>query len=152
MAEPLGTDKTLPAGQDLRLKAEDADDLAVISACLQDAIVRDEDLAYDRRGHRFALIASRYCRESGDSRRARSLLRFDSVLSVQCRDWTARAPEAAARPLLALDVAPRDEGAADITLIFGGGGMIRLGVECIDVILKDLGQSWATGTRPDHGL
>lgn len=146
------TDALGPNLSELRLKAEDADDLAVISACLQDAIVRDEDLAYDRRGHRFALIASRYCRDSADGRRALCLLRFDSVLSVQCRDWTARPPGAAARPLLALDIAPGAEGAADITLIFGGGGMIRLGVECIDAILKDMGQSWTSGTRPDHGV
>ncbi len=40
-------------GAALKLRAEDCDDLAVISACLQDALVPVRDLAYDRVEHTF---------------------------------------------------------------------------------------------------
>src|SRR5438270_7952120 len=49
-----------PSDRELRLRAEDADDLAVISACLQDALVSVRDLAYDRDARCFMLVANRF--------------------------------------------------------------------------------------------
>src|SRR5215467_5262114 len=61
--------KAQPAEPGLRLKAEDDDDLAVISACVQDALVSVRDLAYDREARTFVLVANRFRWEAakGDS-------------------------------------------------------------------------------------
>src|ERR1700675_4394679 len=54
-----------PPEAELRLRAEDAEDLAVISACLQDALVSVRDLAYDRDARIFVLVANRFRWEGG---------------------------------------------------------------------------------------
>ncbi len=57
--------KGAPPAAELRLRAEDAEDLAVISACLQDALVSVRDLAYDRDSRTFVLVANRFRWEAG---------------------------------------------------------------------------------------
>jgi hypothetical protein len=48
------------AGAALKLRAEDADDLAVLSACLQDALVPVRDLAYVADQKIFVFVANRF--------------------------------------------------------------------------------------------
>src|ERR1700759_2356224 len=48
----------------LRLRAEDAEDLAVISAVVQDALISVKDLTWERAEHRFTLVANRFRWES----------------------------------------------------------------------------------------
>ena len=50
----------MPPDGPLRLRAEDAEDLAIISACVQDALVSVRDLAYDREARTFVLVANRF--------------------------------------------------------------------------------------------
>src|SRR5258707_7154439 len=50
----------VPPEAGLRLRAEDADDLAVISACLQDALVSVRGLAYDCEARSFVFVANRF--------------------------------------------------------------------------------------------
>ena len=59
-----------PSDPELRLRAEDAEDLAVISACLQDALVSVRDLAYDRAARNFMLVANRFRWEGGAGEQA----------------------------------------------------------------------------------
>src|SRR5213079_3395622 len=59
----------VPPDGPLRLRAEDAEDLAVISACLQDALVSVRDLAYDREGRTFVLVANRFRWEAREAER-----------------------------------------------------------------------------------
>src|SRR5580765_8188258 len=54
-----------PPQGELRLRAEDGEDLAVISACLQDALVAVRDLAYDQGARNFVLVANRFRWEGG---------------------------------------------------------------------------------------
>ena len=53
------------AGAALKLRAEDTEDLAVISACLQDALVAVRDLAYAREDRSFLFVANRFRWENG---------------------------------------------------------------------------------------
>jgi hypothetical protein len=57
MQAPL---ETGASGRGLRLRAEDAEDIAVISACLQDSLVPIRDLAYDQAARNFVLVANRF--------------------------------------------------------------------------------------------
>ena len=75
-----------------RLIAFDADDLAVIAANLQDALIRVGDMAYLPRSKQFAMVAARFdwvgaaARKTGSSccERCRTGLHFGRVLKVSC--------------------------------------------------------------------
>ena len=150
----------------LRLRAEDARDLEVISACLQDAVTRRRDMAYRRREHRFAAIFNRFRweREAGGGRgggagsgspprhqRIRTGVHFDGCLAVRSRGL-GRMGADAVLSLLAIDCRPGDDGAAEIVLEFAGGAAILMHLECIDCRLRDMSEPWQARARPDHRL
>lgn len=136
----------------LKLMALDEEDLAILSAHLQDAVLRAGDLVYLARERRFALAARRFDWEGADiglNRRRLAALHFDKVTAVQRLNISPRAPDAAFS-LLAMTYAAGDAPAGQVTLQFSGGAAIRLDVECIEAQLKDLGPMWETQSRPDH--
>lgn len=127
----------------LTLLAADAGDLPPLSALVQDAIVRAGDVAWDRRGRRLVLIASRYRWEAGDKTRVRTALRIGSVLAVQQIRWP-RDPDTI---LDLLAIAGSDDA---MTLAFAGGTSLRARVECIDMVLEDLSLAWGVRHVPGH--
>ncbi|MNL66865.1 hypothetical protein D3C87_1913940 [compost metagenome] len=54
--------------------------------------------------------------------------------------------------LLAITFQPIDGPAGIIELSFAGGGTVRLGVECLEARLSDLGAAWAASAKPAHAL
>jgi len=140
-----------------KLLAEDAEDLTILSARLQDAVARLGDFAWLPRQHRFAGVVNRLKWESGGKERVRAGLHFDGVLAVKSHNVKLGAKEAVVS-ILALTFTPRkvEEGAPNdpggvIELVLAGGGAIRLEVECIDAALADLTQPWTAIATPDHG-
>ena len=128
----------------LMLLASDASDVPVLSALMQDAIVRAGDIAWDGRRRRLVLLASRYRWEARQMLRVRSALRIDAVLAVQRQGW----PQDENAPLALLTV----NAAGDyITLTFAGGASLRAKVECIDAVLEDMSPDWDVRYRPEHG-
>jgi hypothetical protein len=148
--EPEGENKPL------RLRAEDADDLAVISACLQDALVVVSDFGFDPEAHRFMFVANRFRWEggapaaAGDGGFERTLcgVAFDKVSAVSYRGFR-RAEAERILSLLALRPGRREAGAF-IDLEFAGGAAVRLEVGGIACVLRDLGEPWPTAFLPDH--
>ena len=68
----------------LRLTARDADDLNVISAQMQDAVLRFADLDFNAKKRRFTLVANRFAWDDAQAKtRRRTGLHFDFVKSVQ---------------------------------------------------------------------
>jgi hypothetical protein len=139
----------------LKLLAQDAEDLAVISAHVQDAILRIGDMAYLPKSRRFAAVVNRYCWEGcpdGEiGERTRSGLHFDGVLKVQSLNVKRDNPDAVVE-LLALKFQPIGDGAGYIDLLLAGGGCIRLEVEAIDAVLRDVSPAWKARARPAHSL
>ena len=142
--------------QVLALFAEDAEDLQVISARLQDAVAKVKDLVYLPKSRRFACLFNRFKweeaeRKGGGDLRVQAGLHFDSVLSARSKNLRNDAPDAVVS-LLAIEFTPKggDDPAGAIELLFAGGGTIRLEVECIDAGLQDLGSVWAARGRPEH--
>lgn len=135
----------------LKLVALDQEDLAVVSAHLQDAVIKFADIAWLAKEKRFALVCNRFdweAAEGGQRRRRRTGLRFDRVSKVQHR-MPARDPDA----VLNLLAVTFDEGEAPsgaVTLVFSGGGAIRLEVECLECEMRDLGPMWETPSTPRH--
>jgi hypothetical protein len=134
----------------LKLRGEDEEDIAVISAILQDALVAISEMAWIPEERRFALVANRFRWEppaSGprqDFERRLSGLRFDGVRVVQRRGFHPREGDR----LLVLLAIRAEDGA--IRLDFAGGSSIRLEVDRILCHLDDLGEPWPTRWRPKH--
>lgn len=137
----------------LRLRAEDTDDLAVLSSHLQDAILKVGDLAMLPRDRRFAFVANRFMWERAGPRppylRTRSGVAIGGVLKVQSQRIRQDAPEAVLN-LLALVWTPGTDGAGVLTLEFAGGGAIRIEAECLDIEMSDLAEPWDTQAKPRH--
>ena len=143
----------------LRLRAEDADDLAVISAVVQDALVSVKDLTYDHRERRFMLVANRFRWESKPANadengidgaaifeRTWCALSFALVETILYRGFRRRDDE---RILSLLAIRPGEE-AGTIDLEFAGGAGVRLGVSAIEAHVTDIGEAWPTVWQPDH--
>jgi hypothetical protein len=138
----------------LRLAAGDAEDLQILSARLQDAVLKLKDVSWQPRKHRFAAVVNRLKWEEGGKTRVRAGLHFDSVLKVQSHKVKLGAGEAVI-DLLAVTFTPgTPDGGEDpggvVELVLAGGGAIRLTVECIEAELADLTQPWAALGTPDH--
>ena len=145
----------MPPDGPLRLRAEDAEDLAVISACVQDALVSVRDLAYDREARTFVLVANRFRWEAakGDSQarhfeRTLCAIAFAEVENVVYRGFQ-RSEEDRILCLLAVRHADT-EGGATIDLDFSGRATIRLTAAAIRCRARDLGEPWPTAFHPDH--
>ena len=136
----------------LRLLAEDEDDLAVISAALQDAVAKVGDFEWDARGRRFTLALNRYLWETPGGllgNRVRAGLQFGSVLAVKSRNLRRDPPDAVIE-LLALRFEPGEAPGGSIRLAFAGGGDVVLTVECVDAALADVSPPWPTPSTPAH--
>ncbi len=138
----------------LKLVALDADDLAVVSAHLQDAIVRVGDIAYLPGERRFALAARRFDWEAGPAdppRRRLTGVHFERVLAARTRGIDRSNPDAVLN-LLAITFETTDEPSGTATLVFADGSAIQLDLECIETQMKDLGPVWEAEGRPHHDL
>ncbi|KRA95068.1 hypothetical protein ASD83_19825 [Devosia sp. Root685] len=141
---------------DLKLLALDTEDLAVLSAHVQDAVVRVVDMGYARGDKRFALLMNRYDWTEDKPRskglRKRSGLHFDRVQSVAYAGFDPASAEGVLN-LLALSFVPSPDGVSGVVEItFAGGGTVRLTVEVLEARLADLGAAWAAAAKPGHKL
>jgi hypothetical protein len=138
----------------LRLRAEDAEDLAVISAALQDAVAKVGDIAYEPRARRLTIALNRYRWEGEGARpaggeRVRAALQLGGVLSVKARR-IKREPKDAVVELLALEFRPGEAPGGQVLLSFAGGADIRVEVECLDAVMADISRPWTTPRSPKH--
>ncbi len=143
------------AGAALKLRAEDADDLAVLSACLQDALVPVRDLAYVPDQKIFVFVANRFRWESGsrpvpgERQRILCAVTFSAVAGVSYRGFR-RSEEDRILALLAIRAEAESVGATAILLEFSGHAAIRLEVARIQCRAKNLGEPWPTPWHPRH--
>jgi DUF2948 family protein len=127
----------------LKLIALDTDDLAVISAHVQDAHVQTSDIIWRQDEKRLVIGLNRLDWEqtfSGEAapRRLISALRFDRVLACKSRNIDAAAPEALLE-LVGIEFCPGQVPGGSALLMFSHGGALRLDVECLECELTDLG-------------
>jgi hypothetical protein len=140
---------------DLKLIALDAEDLAVLSAHLQDAVVRGTDMTYLKAEKRFAALANRFdweanlASEGEATHRRRCGIRFERVLGAKVSGFRPGESDAVLS-LLAISFDETNAPGGVLTLTFAGNAAIRLDVECVEGELKDLGSAWESAHRPDH--
>jgi len=143
---------------DLKLLAFDAEDLSVIAAHLQDAVLRVEDMAYVKADRRFAVVANRFdwshladtkTKQRDGFIRRRAGLRIEHVRGAKTSGIDLSLKDRALS-LLTLTFEPTEAPQGHVTLTFAGGGAVRLEVECIEAALTDLGAAWSTRRKPEH--
>ena len=135
----------------LKLLAQDADDLAVISAALQDAVAKIGDIRWDASARTLTLACNRFRWESGAKKgeRIRSALQMGDVTGVQARKLR-RDAKGAVVELLSVAFEPGEAPGGAVLLTFAGGGDVKVSVVCLGVILADVSDAWSTPRRPGH--
>ena len=139
----------------LRLQALDPEDLAFVSAHLQDAAVRVGDLAFLKERRRFALVAARFdwnAATRGRLERCATALHFEGVRAVRCLRLPRENPEAILALLTILYEAKGAGPEGRVRLVFSGGATIALDVDGVEAQLSDLGPRWRISSRPSHEL
>jgi hypothetical protein len=139
----------------LKLIALDEEDLAIISAHVQDAVTNVGNLEFWPDRKLFAMPVYRFAWETRKSlfrsrpERRNSVLDFNRVLGVKSQKIDRGKPDEVLS-LLAIRFHPGELPAGRIDLVFSGGGEIMLEVECIEARLADLGGAWEASSRPTH--
>lgn len=135
----------------LKLTAKDTEDLKVISAHMQDALVRLADIRYLPKSRQFAFVANRFAWErQPNAERRRTGVHFEHVLNVKQQGILEQEKDAILS-LLAVTFEPGPEPSGSVVLTFSANCTIRLNVEYLDLQLKDLGGAWVTNLTPSHG-
>ncbi|MDI9848529.1 DUF2948 family protein [Rhodoblastus sp. 17X3] len=146
-------DSGAPAGRDLRLMACDSEDLAVLAAHVQDAILRVGDMIYLPRERRFVLSMKRFDwlgAVEGAPQRTQAGLHFEHVRKASLQGFRQDRPDDILY-LLSLEFIPGDAPSGSVKLVFSGGCAVRLEVECLEARMADLGPRWRARHAPGHG-
>jgi len=148
----MGADGRSPCSDlpPLRLLAQDEDDLAILSAALQNAVIRRGDISWERRGRRLTVRMTRYRWETdADCARVLAAVQLGDVTQVRARGMP-KSPDAMLE-LLAVSYDPETAPGGAFTFMFAGGADLQARVECIDAVLADLTESWPARAAPAHG-
>lgn len=138
------TDKTSA----LKLHARSSDDIEMLSALLQDALIAGADMVFDKAENTFMLVANRYCwelQDAGQQMRCMCGVKFGTIGAVRTRGMTADKTQF--YNLLAIEY---DKAAQHIMLVFSGGVGIQLEVSSIMIIVRDLAEPHPSFARPHH--
>ena len=138
---------------DLKLLALDTEDLDVISATTQDAVVRVGDMGFAKADQPLCPAdepLSPGKRRGKKGQRKRAALHFDRVNDVKVAGIDTNARRGRARTARHPLRRSRCDPAGIVELAFAGGGTVRLDVECLEARLQDLGAAWAAKAKPEH--
>jgi hypothetical protein len=140
---------------ELKLLALDSEDLAVVSAHMQDSVFKVGDMAWSPRDGQFSIAANRFVWEEAIRKRKgferrRAALVFKRVLAVRSTGIDRRRGDEVLS-LLSVAFEQKGEGPeGTIELTLAGEAEIVLDVECVEVALADIGGAWETASKPRH--
>jgi hypothetical protein len=143
----------------LRLQAMSPEDLAILSALVQDAVFPASEMKWRRRSRDFAILLNRFRWEDKTSaeKRSRPYERVQSILLVTdvakvASQGVDRGDADTVLSVLSLSWEPADDGTGRLTLTLAGDGAVAVDVECLDVTLADVTRPYAapSGKAPDH--
>lgn len=143
----------------LRLIAQGAEDVPVLSALVQDAVFPATEMRYDRKARRFAILLNRFRWEDAEAakrhnrsyERVRALLVIEDVLAVRRQGIDPRDGDLVLS-LLSLSYEAGEDGTGRLTLTLAGDGAVALEVEALDLRLEDVTRPYAAPSRraPEH--
>jgi hypothetical protein len=143
----------------LRLKAQDPEDLTVLSALCQDAVVPAGEISYDAEHRCFAMLINRFRWEDRpraeargrDVERVQSVLMFEDVQSAQSSGLTSNDKDAIIA-ILSLTFEAQNDGTGRLEITLAGDGAIALELEALNITLKDVTRPYIapSKTTPQH--
>lgn len=143
----------------LRLKALDVEDLAVLSGFVQDAVFPGTEVKWDRPARRFAILLNRFRWEDApkaearkrDYERVQSVLVIEDAMAVQAQGVDPRDKDIILS-VLSIGFTAGEDGGGFVELTLAGDGVIRVQVEALEVVLKDVTRPYVAPSRakPSH--
>ena len=143
--------------RNLKLIAKTAEDLRVISAHLQDAILSISDIANLKKNRIFLIQLNRFMWEDVEqgvfrkNKRTRTILKFDHVTKVTSKNIDFDKKDEFL-DFLAIESNEMADKTIEMNLIFSGDSIIKVITEVIEVTLDDQGDPWETKFKPKHNL
>ena len=139
----------------LKLLATSDEDLKIVAAHLQDAIVSMQDIANLKKNRIFLIQLNRFMWEDVEkgvfrkNKRIRTVLKFDNVISVLSKNVNTK-KDNNFLDFLTIESNLLPDKSYEIKLIFSGNAMIKVKTEVIDITLDDQGSPWESKTQPKH--
>ena len=133
--------------QPLKLIARSSEDIQVMSALLQDALLASVDMQFFSGDNSFVMLANRFCWEADQKAPQRRLcgLKIGQVEKVQTKGMQL----AAGQFYNLLSIAYEEAGNCMI-LTFSGGSALRLQINAINALLHDVAEAHPSFARPEH--
>ena len=141
--------------KNLKLIATSEEDLRVISAHLQDAIVLPIEIANLKKNRILLIQLNRFMWEDVEkgvfrkNKRIRTVLKFDNVIEVNSKNISQTSKDRFL-DFLAIESNQMPDNNYEMKLIFSGDSVIRVIAEVIEVALDDQGEPWETKNKPKH--
>ena len=134
----------------LKLIAQDDEQLTILSSLAQDSIIKSNEMGYDKKNKRFALLMNRYRHEEENPSRIRTAIHFDYVESIKSVGIDKESKDEIL-VLLAIRFEIKSKPSGSIFLEFSDNKSISFDVESVEAFLTDMGEPWKISNRPDHG-
>ena len=141
--------------KNLKLIAKSDEDLRVISAHLQDSIVKTSDIANLKKNRIFLMQLNRFMWEDVEkgvfrkNKRIRTVLKFENVLNVSSKNINQKKGDRFL-DFLAIETIKLTDKNYEMHLIFAGDTIIKIIAEAIEVTLDDQGSPWESKNKPKH--
>ena len=139
----------------LKLLATSNEDLKVIAAHLQDAIISTSDIANLKKNRIVLMELNRFMWEDVEkgvfrkNKRIRTILKFENVLKVTSKNVNQKKNDRFL-DFLAIETFKMPDKNYEMNLIFSGDIVIKLVTEAIEVTLDDQGLPWESKNKPKH--
>ena len=143
--------------KNLKLIARTDEDLRIVSAHLQDSIVKTSDIAHLSKNRIFLMQLNRFMWEDVEkgvfrkNKRILSILKFENVLSVNAKNLNQKKKDHFL-DFLAIESKILSDKSYEIVLHFAGDKLIKVNSEVIDCFLDDQGEPWETKNKPRHNI
>ena len=141
--------------KNLKLIARTVEDLRVVSAHLQDAIVNINDIANLKKNKILLLQLNRFMWEDVEkgvfrkNKRIRSILKFENVIKVKSRNINLAGKDKFL-DFLTIETNQMTDNNYEMKILFAGDSILKVIVEVIEVTLDDQGEAWDTKNKPKH--
>ena len=130
----------------LKLRADDVEDLQIVSALAQDAVLPASEMTWDHKRRRFACLINRFRWEAVQEseqrdlhlERVQAVLAVDDVVAVRRQAPAPEVSQDIVLSLLMLSFQPDGDGMGRVVLTFAGDAAVEVEVEAINVTLQDV--------------
>ncbi len=139
----------------LKLIARTEEDLKVVSAHLQDSIVKVSDIAKLQKNKIFLIQLNRFMWEDVEkgifrkNKRIRTVIKFENVMAVQVKNIN-QSKKDIFLDFLTIETNKMPDNNYEMKIVFSGDSIIKIISEVIEVTLDDQGEPWETKNKPKH--